>query len=107
MYLEIKDSISKDFSINFKQRRDQDMLMSNVQDDDTRLESNTESSNETTSYKLANTRGRGLDDDANNEDEASHQNSCFSAKEIGAVTSNDGSEECTSRKDGSNQRLIG
>lgn len=69
------------------------------QDDNGRDETDTETSNETTSYHDTEASGSSLKDTTDDEDEAASDDGQTTADEIGDITSNDGTEEGTSRQD--------
>lgn len=77
-----------------------------VQDNDGRDEADTESSNETAGDEQTNAGGSSLQDDTNDENNTSENDGGPTTEPISQVTSNESSEEGTSRKDGHNQRLL-
>lgn len=82
-----------------------------VQDDDSTFETNTKTSNQTTSNNdtqgVATDASDHLDDHTDHVDEAAHDDSPFATDALGDITSDDGTEEGTSREDGDDERLVG
>jgi hypothetical protein len=81
-------------------------LLLNLQDDNGGNESDTETGNETTSNHDIETRRGSLENAANDEDEASKNDSHAATDEVGKITSDDSSEEGTGGKNGSGQGLM-
>jgi len=77
-----------------------------VQDDDSRDESNTKTSNETTGYEEAESRRSCLENNTDNEDEASNDDGGSSTKPISEITGNQGTKEGTARENGGDERLL-
>lgn len=74
-----------------------------VQNDDSRHETDTETSDETSSNKKTKASRGSLKNDTNDENDTSENNGEATTEEIREVTSNQGSEEGTSRKNGDNK----
>lgn len=81
-----------------------------VQDDDGRLEADTDTSDETTSDDdaegVAETSDH-LDDDTNHVDEAAENDSPLAAHEVGEVAGDESAKEGTARQDGDDERRVG
>lgn len=72
-----------------------------VQDDNGGFETDTDTSNQTTdddSSKSISSTSNHLDDATNNVDQAAHDDSPFTSNAIRDITSDDGTEESTSRE---------
>lgn len=81
-----------------------------VQNDNGRLETDTETGNETTGdngTKSVIGRGNHLDNDTDHVDEAADDDGPLSADPVGDVTSNQGTEEGTARQDGGDEGGMG
>ena len=77
-----------------------------VQNDDGGDEANSEASDETTSDKELVGRGSSLKNDTDDEDDAAHDNSGATAREISEVASDECSKECASGENGDDQGLL-
>ena len=77
-----------------------------VQNDDCRDEADAKACNETAWHEEPNSRRRDLKDNSEREDAASENNSGTTANPVGYRASKDSAEECASRENGDNQRLL-
>ncbi len=77
-----------------------------VEDDDGGNETNTSTSDETTDRHQSEPSGCSLQNTADGEDEAAHDDGHATTDKVGNITSNDGSKEGTGRQNGGGQRLV-
>jgi len=80
--------------------------LGHVQDDDGGDESNAKPGDETTGYEETESRRSCLENDTDNEDDASNDDSGSSAKPISDITGNQGTKEGTARENGGDERLL-
>lgn len=85
-----------------KDARQNDLL----EDDDGGHETDTKSSNKTAGHEEPKGCRRGLQDDTDNEDEATNDDGCSATKEISEIARNDGTEECARRENGGDQGFL-
>ena len=78
-----------------------------VENDDGGHEAHPEPGNETAGHHEAQSVGRDLEDDTDDEHKAPEDDGGPAAKEVGQITRYDGAKECTGRQDGGDQGLIG
>jgi hypothetical protein len=81
-----------------------------VENDDGRLETDTETGNETTSDERTESvggAGDDLDDATDEVDQAAENDSPLAADPVGEIASNDGTEEGTTGENGGDERVVG
>jgi len=81
-----------------------------VENDNGRLETDSDTSNETTnddSSKGVTSTSDHLDDDTDGIDDTASNDSPFTSNAIGNITSDDGTEESTGRQDRDDERSVG
>ena len=80
--------------------------LGHIQDNDGGHESNTEPSNETAGDEKTESVGCGLEDDTDDEDDATKDNGGSATIKVGKITGNESTEESTRREDRGDQRFL-